>query len=87
MSCNACVDHSPGSQFDNNEDVYHAEQQIMGLQKVARPDVMGVIMKEGCPILLRFSRWSRLTYIFLHGPLADPNTQFEQFTANPLCAP
>ena len=53
--------------------------------EIARPDIVGVILKEGGPGLTRVP--AALRHVSLYRSFADFDAQLEQFAANALCAP
>jgi len=64
-----------------------SKEEISHLQKVASPDLCGVIVQKGCPPLSPWLRSANSPHVFLDGALAHMNTQFQQFPTNPLSAP
>jgi hypothetical protein len=49
--CDAKVDHSPRFQLNDEEDEDRAGKYVIGLHKIARPDLTGMVLQEGRPRL------------------------------------
>jgi len=64
-----------------------AEAQVGHLDKVAGPDIGGVVAQEGGPRLTAPTWRSYPTHIFLDRPLAERDAQLEEFAADVLRAP
>src|ERR1039458_8507079 len=80
------VDHSSRPKMDDEECVDLAEEDVIGLHKVTRPGLVGVILQERRPGLSATARADR-AHIFLHGAFADLDAQFEQFPTDALSTP
>ncbi len=52
MTCHSEVHDAALSQFNDDENEDGAEEQIVGLQDIASPDLIGVVVDEGSPTLL-----------------------------------
>ena len=48
-TCDADVNHSPRVEFDNEEGEKRTEEKISDWEKVASPDVFGMVLQEGDP--------------------------------------
>ena len=53
-------------------------------KRVASPDLCGVIMHKGCPLLASWLGSANIPHVLLNGSLADTNAQFQEFPTNPL---
>ena len=53
MACHTEVNDAAFPQFNDDEDEDGTEEQIMGLQYVAGPDLAGMVVDEGSPGLRR----------------------------------
>ena len=49
MVCHAEVDDTTRAELDDDEDEHGAEEEVVGLEEVAGPDVTGVAGDEGGP--------------------------------------
>src|SRR5687767_11566722 len=64
-----------------------AEQGIMELQKIAGPDLPGVVPEEGSPALSTRSLWANLTDVAPNRPLGHLDVEFQQLALDALDAP
>ena len=84
------MDHPPRFQVNNEEDKDRAEKQVVGLHKIAGPNLVGMVLQERCPGLPGLTRWQVLTcllHVLADGAFAHPVTQFAQFIADLLGTP
>jgi len=86
-SCNADVDHSPRLQFDHEESEKRTEEKVSDWEKVAGPNLFGMMVQEGGPVLSSLSRCASAPHVLLNGLLAHVNAQLEQFATDPLRTP
>jgi len=63
------------------------EDEICDWEKVASPDVFGMVVQEGGPVLSSWSCGANLPHVLLNGPLAHVNAQPKSFATDPLCSP
>src|SRR5208283_5506687 len=77
------VDHSSRRKVDDEECVHLAEEDVVGLHKVARPDVLGMILQEGCPGLSAFPG-ADPAHVLLDRALADLDAEIEQLSLDAL---
>jgi hypothetical protein len=76
---------SPRLQFDGHKDVPRPEEQVVRDDEVAGLTITGVILQESGPGLAR--RTTQFGPILLNRPLADPNSELQQFAADSLGTP
>ena len=74
-------------QCHDNEDIHGLKQPVIDDGKITGPNLTGVIAQEGSPILTIGRCFSCPIDIFLNGPLAQRNSQFEQFPTNSRGSP
>jgi len=80
-------DDLSGSQRHDEEGKDGAEEDIVSLQEIARPDLLTVIVQERRPPLAGRS-WATCTaHIILHRALADMDREFEQLAPDALGSP
>ncbi len=81
----ADMDHPSGAMFDNEEQKYRAEEQVVSLHEVTGPNLTGMISQEARPTLA-VMRWRELAAGLPHvapdSPLVHLNTQLQQLPAN-----
>jgi hypothetical protein len=73
------MNHSSGAMLDDEEEKDRPEEQVIGLHKIARPDLLGVIgqkRRSGLTFLPRRKTPSGLAHVPLNGPFAHTNPQF-----------
>ncbi len=73
------------TQLDDEEDKQAAEPQVVGLEKITSPDLMGVILQKGSPRLRRFSRRSGgadLRDVASDGSFGKREAEIAQFILN-----
>ncbi len=73
----ADVDHSARLQFENEEGKQRAKEEIRDGKKVAGPDLFGMIVQEGGPVLSSSSRCASRPHVLLNGAFADVNAKLE----------
>ena len=56
-------------------------------RRVARPDLLGMGVNERPPRLSSWSCGAHGSHVLLNAPLADVDTQFEEFTTDLFCSP
>ncbi len=86
-TCNGPVHDFASAEIDDEESEYGPEPDVVGLDEVARPDVLGVVLEEGCPALTGAVRLPTRLQIPLDRALRNTDTELEQFTANALRDP
>jgi hypothetical protein len=80
-----CGEHDVAcGQFDEHEREDGAEEQVVGLQEIASPDVAGMVSQKRGPALPSGRLRSRRAHVLLHRALAGFDSELEQFSANPL---
>jgi hypothetical protein len=82
--CN--VDNSSRCKVDDEECVDLAEEDVVGLDKVARPDVLGMILQERRPGLSTFPA-ANPAHVLLDRTLADLDAELEQLSLDALGSP
>src|SRR5664279_4159760 len=73
--------------FDDEEQKDRAEEYIIGLQKIASPDLRRMVGQEGRPRLSSVPRRdfsSSLVHVTSDGASVDLQAEFEQLTPNAL---
>jgi hypothetical protein len=70
ISGDAKVDHAAGAQLDNDEHEHCAKEDIVGLKKVAGPNLAGVVAQERGPVLARRISPSHLLNVLLNWALS-----------------
>lgn len=51
------MDDTTGNQLDDEEDRQSSEPQVVGLEKIASPDLMRMILQKASPCLGGLSKW------------------------------
>src|SRR5512142_1103079 len=87
MPRNAEVYDAPRRELNNEKHIDGPEEQVDHREKVASPDVLGMILQEGVPILGRGPRWSPAPQVSLDGVLGYAESEFEEFAADAFGAP
>src|SRR5258706_4643904 len=85
--CTHYMDHPSRVEFDDEKGKERTKEEIRDLQEVASPNVCRVIVQKGGPPLSSCWWCTNLPHVFLDGALTDMDTQFQQFTADPLSTP
>ena len=80
------VDHSSRRKVDDEECVHLAEEDVVGLHKVARPDVLGMISQERRPGLST-SPGADPAHVLLDRALAHLDAELEQLSLDALGSP
>jgi hypothetical protein len=83
--CN--VHHAPRCKVDDEERVHLTEHEIVGLDEVARPHALGVILHERRPALAATILATNAAHVLLNRPLADLDPELEQLATDALGAP
>jgi hypothetical protein len=78
------VHHSARRQFDDHEREERAEQGIVGLDEVARPDLPSVLAEERAPRWSRPGSRSPAPHVLLDLSLAAVGAELEEFASDPL---
>ena len=81
------VQHTPGVQLDDYESEDGSKEQVVGLDEVASPGLVGVVVQEGGPVLSAATGRLDPTHMLLDSSLADPDAQLEQLASDALGAP
>jgi hypothetical protein len=55
-------------------------------EKVASPDVFGMVLQEGGPGLSSRPGGTHGSHVLLNGAFAHVNAQLQKFTTNPFCS-
>ena len=84
ISCDADMDHSARLQFDHEEGEKRTEEEVSDWEKVAGPDLCGMIAQENPPVLTPRSSRTHLPHVLLDRSFADMQSQLEEFTPNPF---
>src|SRR5262245_49293675 len=74
-------------ELDKGEGEYGSEKNVIGLQKVASPDVPSMILEKARPALTARSPSIWGTHILLDSALADPDVLLQEFPSNALSTP
>src|SRR6185436_4148725 len=80
------VNHPTRALVDEEEEKQRAEEEVVGLDEVAAPDVMGVVLHERGPGLASWST-TNVADVLLDGALAERDGELEHLTADPLRTP
>ena len=64
-------------QFDDEESEKRTEEEVSDWEKVAGPDLFGMVAQEDLPILATWSSRTYLSHIFLDCAFADVKAQLE----------
>ncbi len=75
IACHADMDHSPRVQFDDEEGEKRTEEEVSDWEKVAGPDLFGMVAQEDPPVLATWSSRMHLSQIFLDRTFADVKPQ------------
>jgi hypothetical protein len=75
-----------GSELDEDKREDRAEEHVVGLQEVARPDLTGVVSEESRPPLPSRRALAHGPHGLLDRTLADADAELEQLSADPLRA-
>ncbi len=84
------MNDAAGTQLDDEEDEAGAKPQVVGLNEIARPNVLCVIVQKGSPGLSTFPGWSgrtNLPDVLGNGALTERIAQLAEFIANAFDAP
>jgi hypothetical protein len=76
-SCDAHINHLPRVQEGVEEGEERTEEYVGDLQEITGPDLPGMSVKEGRPVLPTWSSRVHLSHLFLDSAFADSNTQLE----------
>jgi hypothetical protein len=60
---------------EDEECVDLPEQEIVGLDEIAGPHPLGVVLYEGCPALAATASAANVAHVLLDRPLADLDPQ------------
>jgi hypothetical protein len=80
------VDNSSRREVDDEECVHLVEEDVVGLDKVTRPDVLGMILQERRPGLSAFPG-ADPAHVLLDRALADLDAELEQLSLDALGSP
>ncbi len=86
-SCDAHVDHLARLQLDKEERKKRSKEQVGDLEEITGPDLCGVGVHKGRPLLAPWLLGANSSHVLLDGALADAKAQFQQFSPNPFGAP
>lgn len=75
------------AQLDEEERKERPKEQISDLEEVARPDLCGVVAQKSRPPLASWLVGANSSHVLLDCSLADPQSQFEEFTPDPFRSP
>jgi hypothetical protein len=81
------MEQSPRLQFNDDKDKNGAEKQVIGLQEVNSPDVLGMVAKERGPRLLGRKGRAHLVDVSLNRALGHLDAQLEKFSSYAFRAP
>ena len=73
--------------LNDNEYKERPEEEVVDLDKVARPDMWSMVLQECRPGLTGWRRNVTPVHILLNGSFADADAQLEQFATNALSTP
>ena len=85
-SGHAEMEQATRTQFDDNKDKDGAEEQVIGLEKVNSPDVLGMVAKKCGPRLLGRNGGAHLVDVPPNRTFGHSDTELEQFSPD-ACAP
>src|SRR6266700_532569 len=87
-SCHIHVDDLPRFQVDDEESKKRAEEKVWDVEKIAGPDLCGMIVQESSPVLSTWSFEANQLHMLLNGPFTYSNIQLEEFPSNApsICA-
>ncbi len=77
IACHADMDHFARLQFDNEAGDQRTEEEPCDWKKVAGPDVFGMMVQEGGPVLTSSLRCASMPHVLLNGAFANVNAQLE----------
>src|ERR1022692_3710880 len=63
------------------------EEQVVGLNEVAAPEVVGVVLDEGRPRLAATATLADGAHVLLHGPFADLDPELQELAPDPFGTP
>jgi hypothetical protein len=69
------------------EEEQRPEEQVVGLHEVTAPDVVGVVLDEGCPPLATTAVLADGAHVLLNGPLAQLYAEFQELAPDPFGPP
>jgi hypothetical protein len=75
--CHSHLDHPPRLELDDEKRKERSKEEICDLQEVASPDLCGVIVYNGCPLLASWLGSANSPHVLLNGSLAHMNTEFQ----------
>ena len=84
------MNYSARAQLDDEKDEHRAKPEVIGLEEITSPNLMGVIGKKSRPGLAALPRRlgaSHLPCVFGDSPLAEMIAQLAQFILNPFATP
>jgi hypothetical protein len=81
------MNHSPCLEFDDKEGKERSKAEIAQLQEVAGPDIFGMVVQEGRPLLPPWQISVSRAHVLLDGTLAHLNAQLKSIPANTLSTP
>ncbi len=79
------VHQASGAQLGDDEHEQRSEEEVIGLEKVARPYLAGMASQKGRPGLLGRTRVTHFIDVLLNRALANSQSELQDFSANPLC--
>ena len=81
------VDDLPRFQVDDEESKKRAEEKVWDVEKIAGPDLCGMIVQESSPVLSTWSFEANQLHMLLNGPFTYSNIQLEEFPSDALSSP
>jgi hypothetical protein len=81
------VDDSPGSEFNDEEEINLTKEQVDHWQEISSPDVLGVIVEKDSRGLTGRTKRSYLAHVYLNRGGGNLNIEFEEFATNALRTP
>ncbi len=72
-SCDTHMDHPSRLQFDDEEGKQGAKEEVGDLQEITHPDIFGMVLQEGTPVLSSLSWYASMPHVLLNGAFADAN--------------
>jgi hypothetical protein len=75
--CDTYMNNSTRVHLDNKEGKQRAKEEVGDLQEITRPDVFGMVLQEGGPVLSCSSRCASMLHILLNGAFRNVNAQLE----------
>ena len=73
--------------FYNEEGIDLAKEKIDNWQEIASPDIVGMVVKKGSPVLTGRASRPSFAHIFQNSAFGNLNLELEEFTPYSLSTP